>query len=236
MSRHNFLVPIVIVLLQACLLRAKSLRTAKQSIIVRNFRSSNNQSDLGSTETASAVNSSCSPFQDQLDYYNQMYGANVANSFDGNTLHFALKAVEIHNNMTESMVTVEANAVIETITDQSRFIPAGMESTNRVVCAKILQEMDAVASSISSTALCGWDYICDYKPGRYPNYLFKARCKTARCSSNCSQESNSHSMCQSHGIRVTVLEIRGNCEAWVWGQELLPLACTCINSLMMKAT
>ena len=233
MSKYKYLVLIVTISLQVCLLQAKNLRVTKQSVIVRNFRS-NDQSDSKS-ETASA-NSSCSPFQHQLDHYNELYGANVANSFNGNTLHYALKAVEIHDNITESVVTVEDNAVVETITDQSRFTPAGMESANKVVCAKILQEMDAVTSSISSTALCGWDYICDYKPGRFPNYLFKARCKTAKCSSNCSQESNSHNMCQSHGIRITVLEIRGNCEAWVWGQELLPLACTCINNLMMKVT
>ena len=239
MSGHKYLMVIILISSQVCSLQAKSLRMAKQSIIVRNFRSSNNnsQSDLGSTQTAS-VNSSCSPFQHQLDYYNEMYGANIANSFNGNTLHYTLKAAEIHNNMTESaVVAAEANVVIETITDQSRFTPAGMESANRVVCAKILQEMDEVTNSISSTALCGWDYVCDYKPSRYPNYLFKARCKTARCSSsNCSQENNNHNMCQSHGIRITVLETRGNCEAWVWGQELLPLACTCINNLMMKAT
>ena len=229
--RHKHLLLILMISLQACLLQAKSLRVAEQSLIIRNVR---NNDQLDSTETVS-VNSSCSPHQHQLDYYDEIYGASVANNFNGNTLHYALKAVEIHENMTKSaVVTAEDNAVIENINDQSRFTPAGMEITNKAVCAKILQEMDTVTSSISSTALCGWDYICDYKPGRFPNYLFKARCKTVKCSDNCNQESNSHNMCQSHGIRITVLETMGDCEAWVWGQELLPLACTCINKLMMK--
>ena len=227
MSRRKHLLLILVISLQACLLQAKSLRLAEQSLVVRNVRSKD------STEIVS-VNFSCSPHQYQLDDYNELYGANVANSLNGNTLRYALKAVEIRKNMTESVVTAEDNAIIETMNDQSRFTPAGMEITNKVVCAKILQEMDEVTSSISSTALCGWDYICDYKPGRLPNYLFKARCKTAKCSDNCNQESNSHNVCQSHGIRITVLEIRGNCEAWIWGQELLPLACTCINNLMIR--
>ena len=45
-------------------------------------------------------------------------------------------------------------------------MPAGMDTANKVVCARILQELDAVADSISNTTLCGWDYICDYKVDR----------------------------------------------------------------------
>ena len=50
---------------------------------------------------------------------------------------------------------------------------------NKVVCAQILHELDAEASVISNTAVCPWDYICDYKADRFLNYLFKARCKTS---------------------------------------------------------
>ena len=99
------------------------------------------------------------------------------------------------------------------IADPTRFTPAGMDTANRVVCARVLQELDAVADSISNTALCGWDYVCDYKADRFPNYLFKARCRTSTCNGNCNQEDNSHNRCQSHGVHVTVLQMRycGEC-------------------------
>ena len=144
--------------------------------------------------------------------------------------------MQAEQNRSESTTTAEEdNAIVTSIADQSRFTPAGMDTANKVVCARVLQQLDAEANTISNTALCGWDYVCDYKADRFPNYLFKARCRTSRCSGNCNQESNNHNMCQSHGIHVTVLEMGGNCEEWVWGQELLPIACTCTNDVMMNA-
>ena len=105
-----------------------------------------------------------------------------------------------------------------------------MDLANKVVCARILQELDEVAESISKTALCGWNYACDYKADRFPNYLFKARCLSPRCKINCDQGKHSRNRCQSHAIHVTVLEMRGDCEEWHWGQELLPIACTCTTT------
>ena len=220
---------LLIVLLQACLLHARSLRVERQITM------SNGGSNDATTHEGDAflVDSSCSPGQDQLEYYSKLYGANTATGITGSTLYYATRAMEAHNNRTVSTTTAaEDNAVIANISDQSRFTPAGMESANKVVCAQILQELDAVASVISNTALCPWDYICDYKADRYPHYLFKARCKTSMCSGNCNPEDNRHNMCQSHGIHVSVLQMRENCGEWVWGQELLPIACTCTHDLM----
>ena len=120
--------------------------------------------------------------------------------------------------------TAQDNDTIANMDNLDRFTPAGMDLANKVVCARMLKEMDAVADLISKTALCGWDYF-DYKADRFLNYLFKARCTSANCKSNCGPHIK-HNMCQSHGIHVTVLEMRGSCKEWVWGQELLPLACT----------
>ena len=185
----------------------------------------------------------CSPDSDQLNLYNRLYRANAVNTFNGNIVYYALKAAEVEENMTEPMhITEEDKTAVANVSasDQSRFAPAGMEMANKVVCAKILQEMDAEASLISDTAPCAWDYICDYKADRFPNYFFKARCKTSKCSINCSKrntEVNSKynmRMCQSHGIHVAVLQMRNNCEETVWGQELLPIVCTCTNEAMMN--
>ena len=233
MLRKFYLLLISIISFQVCLILVKSLTITS---ITREPRSDDQSVTMTDSSEAVIGNSSCSPQQYQLDYYDQLYSTKVADSFNGNTLYYALKAMKAHENVTESTATTENdhNAVIENITDQSRFTPAGMDTTNKVVCAKVLREMDEVVSSISKTALCSWDYICDYKARRYPNYLFKARCRTARCSNKCSQKTHNHSICQSHGIHITILEMIGDCEAWVWGQEFLPLACTCITNLMMK--
>jgi len=53
-------------------------------------------------------------------------------------VYYALKAVE--TDKTE--LTQWYNAIIANINDQSWFTPAGMETANKAVCAKILQEMD----------------------------------------------------------------------------------------------
>jgi len=60
--------------------------------------------------------------------------------------------------------------------DHSSFIPAGMETVNKAVCAKFLQEIDTVAGLFSITALCARDYICDYRADRFPNYLHVQPC------------------------------------------------------------
>ena len=76
-------------------------------------------------------------------------------------MYYTLRALQVEQNRSESTTTAaEDNAAIATITDQSRFTPAGMDTANKAVCARVLQEL---AISISSTALCGWDYVCDYK-------------------------------------------------------------------------
>ena len=217
MSGYKISFLVVIILIQTCLLHAKSLRGERQS----------------ATEdgTSEAVISWCPPEEYMTEYYTQLYSTHTVYSFSGSVFYYIQKATETHNNRTETIENnaEEDNAIIANITDGSRFTPAGMQTTNKVVCANILQELDALTSVISDTALCSWDYVCDYKADRIPNYLFKARCKTSRCNSSCSQENNYHNMCQTHGIHMNVLQMRGNCEDWVWGQELLPTACTCIH-------
>ena len=218
MSKQNILLVIVIVSMQVCLLDARRLKIVRKSTV----SNLNGNMDTATTDSAS----SCTPHQHQLKYYNKLYSSSVANNFNGNILYYALRAVEAHNNRTESTVTAEDNATIANITANRFLAPAGMELANKVVCAKLLQEIDEVSSMISKTALCSWEYDCDYRADRFPSYLFKARCKTGTCNGNCSPQ-NRHNRCQSHGFYVNVLKKEGDCKNWVWGQELLPLACTC---------
>ena len=206
--------------MQACLpVHAKCLRVAKKSTIVRSNSSEN-------------MTQACLPHMNQTDYYK-------GSSINGNSLYYALKAMEIDTNRTNSVVTeADDNTLIANISDPSRYSPAGLKRANKVVCAKLLQEMDGETKLFSKTALCPWEYICDYRADRFPNYLFKARCKTARCTGDCRKDKdiNDHNMCQSHGVHVTVLQMRSNCKEWVWGQELLTIACTCTSDIgLMKA-
>ena len=226
-SGHYILIGIVIFLMQPCLVGAKRFRIAKQSSI------GNLNANMNKLTTDSV--SSCVPHQHLLKYYNGLYSSSAANNFNGNMMYYALRVVEAHNNRTEPTATAEDNATIANITDHSGFTPACMELTNKVICAKVLQEIDEVSSSISKTALCAWNYVCDYRADRFPNYLFKARCITTTSNGKCGSHNNIHNMCQSHGIDVTVPEMRDNCEEWVWDEELLLLACTCTNEIMMKA-
>ena len=222
---------VVVALLQACLTDARSLRGPRQSTL----SAGSFGGDEEITEPTTNTGSLCLPSEGQLQLYSQLHSTTAINGLGGNTLYYAIRAMEAHYNRTVSTTpAAEDNAAIASISDQSRFTPAGMETTNKVICAQILQELDAAASVISNTAVCPWDYICDYKADRFPHYLFKARCKTSICSGNCSPEDNRHNMCQSHGFHVTVLQMR-NCGEWVWGQELLPIACTCTNDVMMSA-
>ena len=229
MSALNISFLIVIISLQVCLLYAKSLGIEIQQSATAD------QPEVRithSSTTKRTADTSCTPDVSQLEYFSQLYsGAAPVSSFSGNTMYYALRAMQ---NQTESTTSAaEDDATIASIADPTRFTPAGMDTANRVVCARVLQELDAEANSISNTALCGWDYVCDYKADRFPNYLFKARCITPTCNGNCNQENNSHNRCQSHGVHATVLQMR-NCGEWVWGQELLPIACTCTSGAMMN--
>ena len=230
MSGQKILLIIVIISLQTLLPHAKSLRITKKQ-----QSSGTHQLKVTTHSTKRSANSSCSPDENQLEYYNQIYNSSsLISIFNGNTMYYTLRALQVEQNRSESTTTAaEDDAIITRITDQSRFTPAGMDTANRVICARVLQELDPVATSISNTTHCGWDYVCDYKADRFPNYLFKARCKTSSCSGNCNQEISTHNRCQSHGIHVTVLQMIGNCGEWVWGQELLPIACTCTSNVVM---
>ena len=212
------LVTFLVALLQASLLQSKILRNPRLSTF--------GSDDQQIKKQSASAGPSCSPNQDQLDLYSQLHSTTEINGLSGNTLHYTLRAMEAHNNRTMSVTTAVDDSIIANISDQSRFTPAGMEPNNKVVCAQILQELDAAASVISNTAVCPWVYICDYKADRYPHYLFKARCETSVCSGNCSPEDKRHNECQLHGIHVTVLQMR-NCGEWVLGEEVLPIACTC---------
>ena len=246
-SQESLLTILIISMLQACLLDARMLRVAVQPALVSSLHSNDFHTHTDGDETPTTGDNgdptpdptntippsnnppTCSPHQHQLKYYNGLYSSNT---FNGNILYYALKAVQTHNMTAPVPVTAVDNETIANITDLSRFIPAGMDLVNKVVCAKILQEMDAEASLFSSTALCAWDYVCDYEADRYPHYLFKARCRTSKCNIACSKDK--HHMCQSHGIHVTILE-RRQCKEWVWGQDLLPLACTCTSEEIVQA-
>ena len=243
MSRQicSFLI-LILLSMQTCLLDARRLRVAMRSAVVSYYHDNNpfshptdattstSNGDSDNTVPPSNEPSSCTPHQHQMKYYKRLYNSSSSNTFNGNILYYALKAVKTHENRTEQAITAEDNATIANISDLSRFIPAGMQTANKVVCAKILQEMDGL---LSNTALCAWDYVCDYEADRYPHYLFKARCKSAQCNITCSPDKK-HTMCQSHGIHVTVL-VKRECNKWVWDQVLIPLACTCTNEAVMKA-
>ena len=109
----KFSLMLLTVLLQACLLHARSLRVERQ-ITVSNVGSNDATTHEGDTV---GVNSSCSPGQDQLEYYSKLYGANAATGITGNTLYYATRAMEAHNNRTVSTTTAaEDNAVIANIT------------------------------------------------------------------------------------------------------------------------
>ena len=220
---------LVIVSIQACLLDfgyAKRLRIAGKSIISglhsNDSVSTHGMSTQGVTVPPSNVSPPCG-----LPYNNLQLKFYATDRFNNSIMSYALKAMEIDRKMTEREFTAEDNArnnaIIANITDHSRFTPAGMDLNNKVVCAKILQDLDVDLGLHSSTALCDWDYICDYRADRFPNYLFKARCKTSRCHHGVNSR---YAMCQSSGIHVAVLQ-RRECREWIWAEELLPISCHC---------
>ena len=214
----------LILLMQAFLLRAKSLRAVEGSQFAGEQIEHFVQAEKRTT------GSSCSPSSTQLEVYFQLYGASGTDSvsnFNGNTLNYSLKAEQIRRE--SNTMTTEDSDLITKYDNLTRFTPAGMDLANKVVCARFLQELDEVANSISNTALCGWHYHCDYKANRLPNYLFKARCNSHNCKGNCSQGNGHHTGCLSHSVNIAVLEMEGNCGEWKWCTEPFPIACTCAN-------
>ena len=219
---------LIVALLQASLLQSKSLRKPRQGL-------GGFGGDQQMTEESASAETSCSPTQDQLESYSQVHNAAALNGLSGNTMYYAIRAMEAHNNRTVSTTnTAQDDAIIANISDHTRLTPAGMETANKVICAQMLHELDAEASVISNTAVCPWVYTCDYKEDRYPHYLFKARCATDICSGSCSPEDQRHNACQSHGIHVTVLQMR-SCGEWESNEELLPIACTCASNANKNA-
>ena len=237
-AKQNCLLLILILSMQSWNLEARQLRVAVLPAVVSNFHSNDPLATHTEPTTTTDDNGeptntippitplSCAPKDHQLKSYNSLYNTN-----NMNILYYVLKAVDTDKNRTDPTITAADNATITNIND-TRFTPAGMALTNKVVCAKLLQELDTESTLFSKTALCAWEYVCDYRADRYPHYLFKARCQSAECNLRCGQ--HKHNMCQSHGIHVTVLQKR-ECSSWVWAQELLPLACTCTSESAMQA-
>ena len=113
----------------------------------------NLNSNIHTVTTDSA--SSCAPHQHQIKYYSGLYSSSAANNFNGNIMYYTLRAVETHNNRTKSTVTAEDIVTIANITGHGRFALAGMKLANKVICAKLLQEIGAAASLVSkTTTLC----------------------------------------------------------------------------------
>ena len=143
---------LIVASLQAFLLDAKSLRGPRQST---QSAASFGGNDLDqTTEPTTSTDSLCLPSEDQLQLYSQLHSTTAINGLGGNTLYYAIRAMEAHNNRTLSVSSpAEDNAVIASITDQSRFTPAGMETTNKVVCAQILQELEC-------SSKCNFQHSC----------------------------------------------------------------------------
>ena len=63
--------------------------------------------------------------------------------------------METENNMTKAgtVPTAQDNETIASMDNLNRFTTAGMDLANKVVCARMLKELDAVVDLISKTAL-----------------------------------------------------------------------------------
>ena len=228
--------------LQVGSFEARLLRVAKQTAVVlpldnNGFPPVTNTPDTATTRSTQTDNTvppeppSCQPSHHQLKYYSGLYNArSVTTNFNGNILYYALKAMDEHNDTNNSSISDQPDPAI----DHSRYTPTDMPTKSKVICSKLLAEMDSESRLFSKTALCEWEYTCDYKADRFPHYLFHARCTTDRCKGNCNGEHSHSNFCQAHGIHVAVLEKRSDCDDWVWGQEMLKLACTCTNKLLMQ--
>ena len=232
---------VVFLCLQVYLSEARLLRVAKQAVVVGNLDNNGLPSPTDTPDTTTTRSTqlgntvppeppSCQPNHHQLKYYSGLYNArSVTTNFNGNILYYALKAMDMHNTSNSSTSEEQPDPAI----DHSRYSP-DMPTKSQVICSKMLTEMDSESRLFSKTALCEWEYICDYKVDRFPHYLFHARCTTDKCKGNCNGEHSHSNFCQAHGIHVAVLEKRSNCDDWVWGQEMLKLACTCTNKLLMQ--
>ena len=145
------LISVIISVLQVHLLHAKSLGIQIQQSATADHPEIR---VTHSSTTKRTVDTSCTPDVNQLEYFNQLHnGTTPVSSFSGNTMYYALRAMR--NQTGTATATAGDEAIIANITDPTRFTPAGMDTANRVVCARALQELDAVANSISNTALCG---------------------------------------------------------------------------------
>ena len=227
---------IIFLCLQGGLLEAKLLGVTRQAADnpddngVSNTTTNTPDTPTTRNNTVPPEPPSCQPNHHQFEYYSELYNArSVTTNFNGNNLYYALKAMDIHNASNSSTSEEQPDQAI----DHSRYSP-DIPTKSQVICSKMLAEMDSESRLFSKTALCEWEYICDYKTNRFPHYLFHARCTTDECKGNCNGEHSHSNFCQAHGIHVAVLEKRSDCDDWVWGQEMLKLACTCTNKLLMQ--
>ena len=240
----------VFLCLQICSLEGRLLRVARQAAVVSDLDENElpgtvtNSPDITTTQstqpghlgnTVPPEPPSCQPSHHQMKYYNGLYDKrSVSSSFNGNLLYYALKAMDVHSNASNSSSAESPTQELpDPKIDPSRYLPSTMPTKNKLVCSKILSEMDQESELFSKTSLCEWEYTCDYKTDRFPHYLFQARCTTDKCKGSCNGVHSHANVCQTHGIHVAVLEKRANCDDWVWGQEMLRVACTCTNKLLM---
>jgi len=117
--------------------------------------------------------------------------------------------------------------------DHSRY-SSDMPTKSKVIYSKMLAEIGSESRLFLKTAVCEWEYICDYRANRFPHHLFHARCTTYKFKGNCSGQHSGSNFCQAHRIQAPILEKRSDCDDWVWGQEILKLACTCNYKLLMQ--
>ena len=218
-------------------LEARSLRVTRKAVVPDNLDDkgvSRTETDTPGIrtrldDTIAPEPLSCQPNHQQLKYYSGLYNAHgVTTNFSGNILYYALKAMDMHNTSNSSSEEQPDPAI-----DHRRYSP-DMPKKSQVICSKMLVEMDSESRLFSKTSLCEWEYICEYKADRFPHYLFHARCTTEKCKGNCNGEHSHSYFCQAHGIYVAVMEKRSDCDDWVWGQDMLKVACTCTNKLLMR--
>ena len=95
---------LVVALLQTCLLDARSLREPRQSTIgAGGFGGID--IDQETMEPTASTDSSCLPSEDQLQFYSQLHSTTAINGLGGNTLYYAIRAMEAHYNRTVSTTT-----------------------------------------------------------------------------------------------------------------------------------
>jgi len=218
MSSNHGTAPLFLFTVFLCLqvgsLEARLLRVTRQAVVSGNpdgngvSSTATDTPDTATTQSARPGNTvppeppSCQPNHHQLKYYSGLYNARgVMTNFNGNILYYALKVMDMHNTSNSSTSEEQPDPAI----DHSRYSP-DMPTKSQVICGKMLAEMDSESRLFSKTALCEWEYICDYKADQFLHYLFHARCTTDKCKGNCNGEHSHSNFCQAHGIHVAVLE------------------------------